>query len=359
MTALPQQRPRGSRDRSESLARGRRRNHSAAFKAQVAIVVLNGNKTDERAGIMKEEEEKLNETLRMLKDASCLEFTGEYGNELTTFIPLVAWLKREGYLKGCRIITYDGMRPYYFFLSDDEIQFKTADRIWLPSQQRYWPTNATETAISSPWHVYPDYRSHFGSSSLPFTKPILFIQNKFTVDYQIGPVNFLPLYAIEKIINTFSNEYDIVYSRPSKLLQKYSFDHNTICDYPDRAVVAKFSNIFDLEHMSISNNLDYNMLKLQTLSKSSLFVAAQGGGAHLLAYFGNSIMLLFDRLSLEYPHAYAHGPYKYLSPDPVKLMVARTGEKLANGVDILYQAASAGTSLTTDGFKALASELFI
>ena len=46
-----------------------------------------------------QDEIKLQQTLEQLKQKGYLEYTGEYGAELTTFIPFVAWLNQEGILK--------------------------------------------------------------------------------------------------------------------------------------------------------------------------------------------------------------------------------------------------------------------
>ena len=59
--------------------------------------------------------QRLNLSLDMLRQHSMLEYSGEFGAEKTTFLPFVARLKQEGHLKGRKIVTYDGMRPYYYF----------------------------------------------------------------------------------------------------------------------------------------------------------------------------------------------------------------------------------------------------
>jgi hypothetical protein len=37
----------------------------------------------------------------------------------------------------------------------------------------------------------------------------------------------------------------------------------------------------------------------------------------------------------EYPHAYQHGPYKYLSAQPPKLLVARNSEEFNAGIEVM------------------------
>ena len=271
----------------------------------------------------------------MLREQSKLEYTGEFGAEITTFIPFVAWLKQEGHLSGRRIVTYAGMRPYYFFLDEAEFEGKTEPRRWFPASERYWPSNATWTAVSSPWHVYPDYRQHFVRAGRHFHRPVLFIQNKFTVEWGEGPINYLPLNSLQRLLQLTANTFDVVYSRPRGRAAGYSYDDNSTCDYPDRAMISQFAHVTDFEEACQSTSENYNQAKLEVLAKSHLFVAAQGGGAHLLACFGQSLLLVLHNVGPEYPHAYRHGPYKYLSSIPPLLLVAKDTEELNAAIEMV------------------------
>jgi len=267
-----------------------------------------------------------------------LEYTGEFGPEITTFIPFVAWLKQEGHLSGCRIVTYAGMRPYYFFLQDSEFTGKIEPRRWVPDAQRFWPSNSTYTATASPWHVYPDYRQHFRQAGRQFQRPVLFIQNKFTVEWGEGPVNYIPLKSLHRLLHLTADKFDVVYSRPRERAAGYSADDNPPCDYPDHAITRQFTHVIDFEEDCRANARNYNQAKLEVLAKSHLFVAAQGGGAHLLACFGDSLLLLLHNAGEEYPHAYQHGPYKYLSAPPPRLLVAQDTDEFQSGVEVIGHA---------------------
>jgi len=282
-----------------------------------------------------QDQERIAASIAMLKAQSKLEYRGEFGPEITTFIPFVAWLKQEGHLSGRRIVTYAGMRPYYFFLDESEFGEKIEPRSWVPESERYWPSNSTYTATASPWHVYPDYRLHFRKRGKRFDRPVLFIQNKFTVEWNEGPVNYVPLNSLRRLLSLTANKFDVVYSRPRRQATGYSWDHNTACDYPDRAVIGQFAHVTDFETECQAAAESYNQAKLEMLAKSHLFVAAQGGGAHLLACFGESLLLVLHNAGDEYPHAYQRGPYKYLSAQPPKLLVARNSEEFNAGIEVM------------------------
>lgn len=272
------------------------------------------------------DEELLEATLSRLKSDGLLEYTGEYGGEITTFIPFVAWLKREGYLKGRKIRSYAGMRPYYFFLDDEEWEEKPEERIWVVDHERYWPSHSTYTATKSRWHVYSDFRAHYAKSHWQFDKPVLFLQNKFAVEWNIGPINYFPLNVLRAVFKNAEEKYDVVYSRPTGSPKGFSKDFSTFCSYPDRAVLEEFPHVLDFEKCCQENHLDYNRAKLEICARAHHFMAVQGGGAHILAAFGDSRLLILDHqsgTSAEFPHAYAQGPYKYLAAAPPDLMVAR------------------------------------
>lgn len=289
-----------------------------------------------------QDEKHLQYCLSRLKQNRLLEYRGEFGAEITTFIPFVAWLKKEGYLQGCSIKTYHGMRPYYFFLEDQEYQETNELRSWLPIDQRYWPNNSTYHAIQGPYHFYPDFRSHYINRGPKFDKPVIFMQNKFNVEWGVGPINFMPLKGLKHFFESTLDRFTIVYSRPGSFVNEgYTKDHNTDLDYPDLDIINQYNHVIHLEKYCSIQAKDYNQTKLEILAKSHRYAAVQGGGAHLLACFSAGMILLLDRsedLSLEgkeYPHAYQHGPYKYLSSPSPTLLVARTFRDFNEGLGIL------------------------
>ena len=278
-----------------------------------------------------DDESKLQQSLDLLIQQGYLEYTGEYGAELTTFIPFVAWLNREGWLDQRRIITYQGMRPYYYFLTNEQFQDKKTQRFWLADQDRYWPSSSTYTATASRWHVYPNYRQHYQDSGEKFDKPIIFIQNKFIIEWHIGPINYLPLILLRRFLIQTKDAFTVIYSRPTKHINRtgFSIDENYEIDYPDRAILSEFKHTIDLESFCSEQELDYNTTKLKLMAQAHIFVGVQGGGAHAIAYFDHSLLLLLhhidylgQREQYEYPHAYKYGPYKYLNHHSLTLAVA-------------------------------------
>ena len=64
----------------------------------------------------------------------------------------------------------------------------------------------------------------------------------------------------------------------------------------------------------------------------------QGGSAHILAAFRNSLLAILHRHGAEFSHAYRLGPYKYLSNDPPELLIARNDAELDNAIKVFASA---------------------
>jgi hypothetical protein len=307
------------------------------------------------------DESLLRTSLEQLQATGQIEYTGEFGAEITTFIPFIGWLKREGLLQGRRVVTYGGMRPYYFFVDDDEYAEKPGKRRWLPPEERTWPSNTTYAASLQRWHAPPDYRARYVGQGRTFKRPVLFIQNKFTVEWERGPINFISLKHLEALCAlSEKGQFDVVYSRPRTQSPSadYTDDENTHCEYPDLSVVRRYPQVLILEDYCADSGAPYNLTKLEILAKSRVCVAVQGGGAHLLACFGSSLMLLLHLVGDEYPQAYTTGPYKYLASPPPVLLVATSFIRMDQGVGLIENVRVEGASFHIDSahgsaFKAL------
>jgi len=178
----------------------------------------------------------------------------------------------------------------------------------------------------------------------------MFIQNKLTVEYDRGPINYIPIACLERLLVLTAPYFDVVYSRPGSapVGEGYTVDRNDFCDYPDLSVVRRFDHVLELEAFCVKTGADYNLTKLEMMAKSRVFVAVQGGGSHLMAYFGNSLLLLLHYYGLEYPHAYAHGPYKFLSNPAPLLLLARRHKHFERAIEAIGSIRPQGDELWLD-----------
>lgn len=292
----------------------------------------------------------LDQAITNLKTTGVIEYSGEYGAELTTFLPFVFWLKTQGLLDQRRVITYPGMRPYYYFLEDGEYAERPGPRGVTHIKDRVWPTNSTWHATRKTWHVMPDYRQRYASQGLTFRRPVVFIQNKLTVEFSRGPINYIPISCLERLLTLTAPNFDVVYSRPgaAPIAEGYTVDLNEFCDYPDLSAIRRFDHVLELEDYCAKTGADYNLTKLEMMAKSRVFVAVQGGGTHLMAYFGNSLLLLLHYFGFEYPHAYAFGPYKFLAEPSPLLLLARRHKHFERAIELIGSIRPDGDELWVD-----------
>ena len=130
---------------------------------------------------------------------------------------------------------------------------------------------------------------------------------------------------------------------------EYVTDENSFCDYPDLPLVRGREGVLVLEDHCEATGADYNLTKLQILARTHHFAAVQGGGAHLLAYFGQSALLLLHLKGEEFPHAYQAGPYRYLAEPAPMLLLARDNPSFRSAVPVLAQCRREGGAMTVPG----------
>jgi hypothetical protein len=283
-----------------------------------------------------EEERLFERCMEQARQSNVIEYRGEFGYEIASFIPFVNWLNTQGHLHSIRIKTFTGMRPYYFFLDDRQMEFKEAPRRWEPPGRRIWPGNNLGVDLHrSKYHLPPDYRTAFRGMVPDFARPVLFVQNKFQVEWQSGPINYFPLKFLRMVFAAFQDRYTIFYSRPRGALdpRQFSRDHNSACEYPDASVLREFKNVISFEDWDLLGQ-SYNERKLSVLAGSHLFLAVQGGGAQLLSCFGHSVMFVLHQWGIEYPGEYRQGRYKQLADPPPQLFVVRTWKDLAAALQL-------------------------
>jgi hypothetical protein len=69
-----------------------------------------------------------------------IEYLGEFGTEIVTFLPFVYNLHLKGLLENRKVSTYSGMKSYYYFLNRRKLIERTEKRFWVPPGERWWPS---------------------------------------------------------------------------------------------------------------------------------------------------------------------------------------------------------------------------
>jgi len=273
-----------------------------------------------------------------------LEYTGEFGPELVCFVPFVHWLHRHGHLAHRRVISYAGMRPFYYFLDGPTYAEKAEARRYVPRDKRpaYLPNRGELMAQKSPFEIIPDYRSAFGGRfGKAYNKPLLVIQNKHCHEWSLGPVNFMTIESLGRLFDSLKQSFQIVYFREGfgsidiEALG-YSADHNHPEAFDDEDLLHRHPEVVSFERLAFANagRLSYNELKLMVFSDCRCFISSQGGGSYLAAMFGGGTIVILHREGYEIRGTYVRGFYRYAAQPIPRLLITRNSAELEDAARI-------------------------
>jgi len=273
-----------------------------------------------------------------------IDYVGEFGAELVTFLPFVYWLYRAGQLGNRKISTYRGMRSFYFFLADDQLVEKDEPRKFVNFKSRigltrwdFLPNPNEHIAVRSPYEAFPNYRKQFKSARFMFDKPLLVVHNKFNREWNSEvPINFFSINELEQIFSRLKAHYQIVYVRHGRsgTVDGYSPDHNVMVEFDETRVMQRHPEVIDLEHhyREHGSGVAINQYKNELYAACYHFISVQGGGSYQCAVYSGSLLLILHRRGPETVHSYANGFYQYATnPAPI-CMVAFNERQLQDGL---------------------------
>jgi hypothetical protein len=234
-----------------------------------------------------------------------LNVINEFGNEMILYISYFHYLYLNNLLFDNKITTYVGMKPYYFFLPDDQIIEKNQGRIWMHPHKNWLPTNCSDFVFKFDkkyWNP-PNYKEYYKNNYFnSYDKPLLIINNKYNVEWSIKPFNFFSIESLDILFTKLQDKYTIIYMRPHSDIKKdlkYSWDDNTCLDYDDfKLIKEKYSDtiIFDdLFNDDRFKDMSYNLLKCYVLASCDNYISVQGGGAYLISYFAKKLVIIHKR----------------------------------------------------------------
>jgi hypothetical protein len=231
-----------------------------------------------------------------------LEYTGEYGIEVATFVPFIHYLKQSG-VPSLKVITYKGMAPYYYFLEDYELGFKDQCRYWIaPDFRMFLPphlrnddklfkesSHSHPPSMMSPPNFYEKYVKY--PRLFQDDKPIFVIQNKYNSEWGGPPRNFFDLDDLVEIIENLKKRFTIVYIRSNDIrMNEYSHDDNeemSIQLFDKELIHERYRNDVLLYEDLLRQyvNYDFNTLKCILLSQATYTLSTIGGFNFFDAYF--------------------------------------------------------------------------
>lgn len=272
-----------------------------------------------------------------------LEFDGEFGAEINSFIPFVYWLHLAGQMRGRRVVTFDGMRPFYYFLSADQLEMRTRDRLFVPIEKRprWLPTPNDHASTQTAFEVFPDYRTRYRNTLFETDKPLLVVHNKFTLEWHCRPVNFLQLPTIERIFAGLADRFTIIYTRAGIRGRRndYSEDEQNQYHLDDLSLLRRHPHVLLFEDIvaQAEGRYSYNELKLMLYASAYFHITAQGGNAHMASLFSGSLIGILHRYGREIIHSYANGHFQYASNPRPDYLICRSSDELMLALDVFAE----------------------
>ena len=287
-----------------------------------------------------------------------LAWRGEFGAELVLFLPFVTWLSAAGLLRGRRISTYRGMRCFYADLDCAGIETRAEQRRAVQRLMPGWlPARDEHTLTRNPFLLYPDLRARFGAApldpALEQGAPLLVLHNKYNEEWGKPPVNFIDADTLDALFDALKRDFRVVYVRHGlrPLPAGFSRDRNRLLDFADEAVlrdhpeVLAFDDLF-AAHQAAGRPGSVNAFKNALYARCHRFVTVQGGGAHHIAMFRGSMMVVLHRQGMETRLAYGdEGYYGFMAnPAPIRA-ICRNPEELLEAAGLFNEARLSGDRL--------------
>ena len=290
-----------------------------------------------------------------------LEWTGEFGSELVLFRPFCRWLSDSGFLEDREICTYQGMRCFYERFNCKNIIEKNEIRRYIPPHRRpAWLPIKNEHDFDgigkSSFHCYGDLRNEYLDYFLDTRwnidkKPILVVHNKYNYEWGHEPVNFISTDSLNTIFSRLKSRYTIVYIRHKERDEKWGFsnDANRMKELEDTNILVEHPEVYGFQELyqrtlSYGCWMDMNTFKNILFSRCYAFITSQGGGAHHIAMFSNSLIAVLHRKGLETRWAYFDGYYQFMAPIPPTLMVCHNEMELVRALKVFV-----GNTMVGDG----------
>lgn len=234
-------------------------------------------------------------------------FFGEFGMEFRCVVPWAYALSQD-----CRIATKgaQGSKYMYFFSDDHTIVNEIRKPIHLPDGNPFKSTKVhmKDFPYDTKW-MAPPFKDFFRRREVEqklVRKPLLFISNKYTMEWQKKPANFISKTTLRQILLKLVDRYTIVYKRHTSA--NLRDEDGKEFDLEEKAMIREeFPSIVLYEDLSGGLEVeDQNLLLFSLLASSKHHISVQGGTAVVSSYFGGTNIILIKK-----GHELWYGDYGY------------------------------------------------
>ena len=237
------------------------------------------------------------------KAATCTNpvWKGEFGMELRVMLPWAYYKSQHG----CLQLSTTGVTgsKYMYWFSDSH----TIPWLWntrnsishLPPGNPFVSdtVHISDFPLDTEWQA-PPFRDFFQPPHIPELfqrKPLVILQNKYTDEWESGPVNFMDWDLLHDLLSYLTPKYTVLYKR---FTTKKLKDHQVSLDLGEKSKIRKhFPDVVMYE--TLQNDLtdpeDQNLLLFGVSSLAKHFLSVQGGTAVVSSYFGGTNTILIQR----------------------------------------------------------------
>lgn len=218
-------------------------------------------------------------------------FNGEFGWELLKAVPYAHSL----HIKGIpfKTISCRDTRCLYYFSPDHEERHQR--REMMSGSHWYDPMPFGSIHRGKPPdrnHWSPPPYKEFYRDRLPQEKPAVVISNKYNVEWDGPPINFISRECLVKLVETLGARYRVYYNRPTSIVE----DNSPNLDLGEKETVrAAGATLVEDEHQRRGAGMTFNEFQMCLLAGCERFISVQGGTSILSSYFGGTNLILTKR----------------------------------------------------------------
>ena len=218
------------------------------------------------------------------------EFNGEFGSEIDRAIPHAYKLYKDGklnsikYMKGVRVF-YESIFPKSILIMVEN--YKRYDGNGTGGWDKYIGKDNHMSIDKFGWKA-PNWKGKFINIPLNFinNKPLFIIHNKYTQEWGMNPINFIPLKTMKKLYKYLSKHFNVIIIHPRGNTKGYIEDLQQIKSFNYNGM----QTIYDI--MKNHPNLDYNTTQVALQDRCKHFISVQGGSSRLASMFGGINIVL-------------------------------------------------------------------
>lgn len=211
----------------------------------------------------------------------------EFGYELQLVIPYAYYLHKHnllGVTNGCSFTN----ELYYFSENHNEKYNKRQDfankKLPCPNQTPH------KKELDYSRYIPPPYKNIYKNKFFIYEKPLLIIHNKFNMEWNNPPINYIDKETLSIIFDYCKDKYTIIYLKPKS---KNIVDDNSNIYNLNEYDLLKKNDIIDGNELYEQSKNKYNIsnfnhFQLLIHSNCDRFISVQGGNCVIASYFGGT-----------------------------------------------------------------------